>query len=72
VQNVAGYHSICVSKYEWGKGQIGGKNWSGIFELTAMNFFGRFNIFLFQQPRSFWGAHILHGNIPTGCILKNP
>jgi hypothetical protein len=39
------YHSIFYRKYEWGRGQSGGKNHNHAFVLTSFNFFGRFNIF---------------------------
>jgi hypothetical protein len=40
-------HNFC-RKYEWGKGQIGGKNCSSAFVLTAFTILGRFNIFCFS------------------------
>jgi len=33
------------SKYEWGKGQTGGKNRTNTFVLTAFMIVGRYNIF---------------------------
>lgn len=78
IHNTGGYvRKWCLSitqffwrKYEWGKGQTGGKIAAVIFVLTAFNFFGPFNNFLSRwapSKHSNWGIQ----NTRTGIQWKN-
>jgi hypothetical protein len=45
MKNVLKYHLLFFQKYEWGKGQTGGKNHTNTFVLIAFTILGQFNIF---------------------------
>jgi hypothetical protein len=59
---------LFFSKYEWGKGQTGGKNYSNTFVPIAFNFFVGFNILkgklcLSQKLMVFWISPLVNANV---------